>query len=162
MKYNKLDKKIVISWRIVRFIWLIVIILILGVPTILLSQEAFFVAVSPYIYAVEAIIFIYMVITPFLYPFIEYKQWGYIITDDRVEIKHGIFFIHTTIIPVIRIQHITISQGPIVRKLGLSSVGIHTASGAFDIEGLSNDNARAISDALKAMLYTRLEEKDKV
>lgn len=162
MNYNNLDKKIVTAWRITRFIRLIVIVLILGIPTFILSRQVFFPLFAPIIYAVEGIIFIYMIITPFLYPVIEYKQWGYIISDDRVEIKHGIFFIHTTVIPVMRIQHITIAQGPIIRKLGLSNVSIHTASGVFVIEGLSNEDARAITEALKAKLYTRFEAQDNV
>jgi uncharacterized protein len=162
MNYNILDKKIITVWRIIRFIRLIIITLILGIPTLILSQEDFFGLFAPYAYAAEGLIFAYMIITPFVYPAIEYRQWGYIISEDRVEIKHGIFFIHTTVIPVIRIQHITIRQGPVARKYGLSNVSIHTASGLFAIEGLINEDARAIAEALKAKLYTRLEAQDNV
>ena len=65
---------------------------------------------------------------------------------------------------MVRIQHITIDHGPILRKLGLSNVNIHTASGAFSIAGLSNETAKVVADALKERLYTRLEaqEQEKV
>ncbi len=161
MNYNKLDRKIVTCWRITRFIRLAVIGAVLGVPTLLLAGQDYFAPVAAYVYSIEGLIFTYLILTPFLYPVVEYRQWGYILSNDRVEIKHGIFFIETTIIPVIRIQHITVAQGPILRKLGLSNVNIHTASGAFAIEGLSNADARTIAEALKAKLDTRLEARDK-
>ena len=100
----------------------------------------------------------YLLVTVFLYPLIEYRQWGYIITEDRVEIRHGIFFLQTTVIPVIRVQHVTISQGPINRKLGISTIAINTASGVFKIEGLSDANAKAVADSLKSKLLIRIRK----
>lgn len=162
MNYNKLDPKIIFSWRIARLIRFAVVAVIFAIPTLILSSKDFFPELAPYVYSIEVLLLLYLLITPFLYPFIEYRQWGYIVSEDRVEIRRGIFFIHTTIIPVIRIQHVTISQGPINRRLGLSSVDINTASGAFSIVGLSDQNAREITEVLKARLYTRLEAQDKV
>lgn len=161
MSYNNLDKKIITSWRIARLIRFAVIVVVLGLPTLIVSNKDYFVPVATYIYLAEGLIFTYLAATFLLYPVIEYRQWGYIISDDRVEIKHGLFFIETIVIPIIRIQHITIVQGPILRKLGLSKVSIHTASGAFLIEGLSNNSAKAIAEALKARIYTRLDAEDK-
>jgi len=93
-----------------------------------------------------------------LYPIIEYKQWRYAITEDKVEIRHGIFFITTTVIPIIRVQHITISRGPIYRKLGLSAVKIFLASGSFEIEGLRENIANTISENLKSRVMERLNK----
>jgi len=93
-----------------------------------------------------------------IYPIIEYKQWRYAITEDKVEIRHGIFFVTTTVIPIIRVQHITISRGPIYRKLGLSSVKIFLASGSFDIEGLLENTATVISESLKSSVMERLNK----
>ena len=64
-------------------------------------------------------------------------------------------------IPIVRIQHITIFQGPINRKLGISCININTASGQFSIEGISNEDASLIAEGLKSKLYTRLEAQDK-
>ncbi|UWG96561.1 PH domain-containing protein [Dehalobacter sp. DCM] len=160
MAYHHLDKNIVTAWRVARFLRLAVVIVILGIPTLIVARQDFFVRPAPYVYAVEAFIFLYLMVTLFIYPVIEYRQWGYLILDDRIEIKHGIFFIATSIIPVIRIQHISIEHGPILRKLGLASVRIHTASGAFVIEGLAADTARTITEALKNQLYTRLQAQE--
>ena len=93
-----------------------------------------------------------------IYPEIEYRQWRYLITEDKVEIRHGIFFVETTIIPIVRIQHITISQGPIRRRFGLFGVKISLASGEHEIVGLTEEKAARVSDYLKTRLYVRLEE----
>jgi len=161
MEYNKLDKRILVSWRIVRLISILIIEAIMITATIILSRQSFFEPYIYYAYILVGIISVYMLVTLYLFPAIEYRQWGYIISDDRVEIRHGIFFIKNIVIPIVRIQHITISQGPINRKLGVSIINIHTASGQFGIEGISNETASSIAEGLKSKLYTRLESQDK-
>ncbi|MDO4546372.1 MAG: PH domain-containing protein, partial [Bacillota bacterium] len=76
------------------------------------------------------------------------------------EIVHGIFFITRDIIPVIRIQNITVKQGPIYRRYDLHTVEIALASGKFEIVGLSRQTADEIAEALRQKLYTRLEQKE--
>ena len=63
----------------------------------------------------------------------------------------------TSIVPIVRIQHITVGQGPIYRKLGLFKVTIALASGTFEIVGLRDERAKEISETLRARLYTRLD-----
>ena len=160
-EFQKLDPKIITSWKIVRWIRAGFLIILLSVPTLILAAQEFFEVVAIPVLVIDAFAAAYLLITPFLYPLIEYRQWGYIITEDRVEIRHGIFFLQTTIIPVIRVQHVTISQGPINRKLGISTIEINTASGAFKIEGLSNANAKSIADSLKSKLLIRMKQQEK-
>ncbi|QNU68416.1 PH domain-containing protein [Ruminiclostridium herbifermentans] len=161
MEYQKLDSRILISWRIVRLISLVIVGLILTVALIIMSRVTFLEAYLIYGYIVAGIILSYMLLGLFLYPAIEYRQWGYIISDDRVEIRHGIFLIKITVIPIVRIQHITISQGPINRRLGISTINVHTASGVFAIEGISSEEASAMAEMLKSKLYIRLENNEK-
>ena len=106
---------------------------------------------------VAIVLAVYKIVGLIIYPQIEYKQWGYIISEDRVDIRHGIFFVKHTIIPVVRIQHITVSQGPINRKLGVYEVEMSLASESFEIPCLSKDVADEIADNLKSRLYNRLE-----
>lgn len=62
-----------------------------------------------------------------LHPQLEYKQWSYKITDISVCYNHGIYTKHFTIIPISRIQHLEIKQGPVLKHFGLSNVEIYTA-----------------------------------
>lgn len=156
MAYKSLDKKIKVSWRISRLLFFVVIAAILGGATLILSLQTFWRDIGLYIIIADIGILLFFLVTVFLYPEIEYRQWKYEITDDKVEIRHGIFFITTSVIPVIRIQHISVSRGPVNRKLGLASVLIHTASGVFTIEGLDLKTCDELSENLKTKLYSRL------
>ena len=158
MNYEKLDEKAILSWRISRIISFLFIFITLGGVLLFLNNADLENKYKNYIYIAIGLLLLYKLIGIILYPIIEYQQWRYAITQDKVEIRHGIFFITTTVIPIIRVQHITISRGPIYRKLGLSSVKIFLASGSFDIEGLGEDTANVISENLKSRVMERLNK----
>ena len=155
MEYQKPDKKIIKGWRTARLIWLVIFLVAALLTTFLFDIDGL----------VWRIIFRYglwaacgyCLIDLIFYPPIEYRQWGYYIDDEKVVIRHGLFFINQTIIPIIRIQNITISQGPINRHLGLYKVEIALASGSYEIVGLDKETADAISESLRAKLYHRME-----
>ncbi len=159
--FQKLDPRIVTSWRISRWIRFGLLEAIQTAGLAIFLKQGFPAEITVPVIILYAVIFLYLVITPFLYPAIEYRQWGYIISEDRVEIRHGIFFIQRTIIPIVRIQHVTITQGPINRKLGVSTILINTASGVFKIEGLSDRDADLIAESLKSRLVARIHRADK-
>lgn len=160
MEYIKLDKKAITSWRIGRTISFAVLFVVCAA---LWVGSGFFPEVADYkrmIGAILLLVLVYKLIGIFLYPLIEYRQWGYYITEDKVDIRHGIFFVTNTVVPIIRIQHITISQGPINRKLGLYGVELSLASDDFKIEGLRKEVAGEIAENLKNRLYSRLTARE--
>lgn len=94
-----------------------------------------------------------------IYPEIEYRQWSYCLTADRIEIKKGIIFHSTTIIPITRIQHVTVSEGPFARLYGLAKVDITTAGSTNDIDGLAVETARELCDRMKNAVNTKVLDK---
>lgn len=160
MKYEKLDKKAILSWRIGRIIGFIIFGAILIGGLLFANNSEALETYMHYGYIVAGIMLIYMLVGIIVYPEIEYRQWRYMITEDKVELQHGIFFVKTTVIPIIRVQHITMSRGPIYRKLGLSKVTIFLASGSFEIEGLNENVANMISENLKTRVFERLNKED--
>lgn len=159
MEYNRVDPRAIKSWRIGQLIGLIVVLAVSVPAAFFLLQSNWESGFKYIILGGIAVICLYSAAAVLIFPAIEYRQWGYIVEEDKVVIRHGIFFIKETIIPVIRIQNITVSQGPINRKLGLYEVEIALASGNFSIEGLDKETADAISENLKSRLYKRVEEK---
>ena len=154
MDYMKLDKKAITSWRMGRILRLPIWIVVCAAAFV----GGMFLPVAGGIVKTAAIVLaVYKIAGLIIYPQIEYKQWGYKISEDRVDIRHGIFFVKHTIVPVVRIQHITVSQGPINRKLDLYEVEMSLASESFEIPCLSKDVADEIADNLKSRLYNRLE-----
>lgn len=160
MNYEKPDPKAITGWRIGRLIGLL-IFLIMGIAASIVVT--FVDELSPatiWVYLGSGALVLLNLLGLLILPVIEYRQWKYLITDEKVEIVHGIFFVTTSIVPIVRIQHITIGQGPIYRKLGLFNVTIALASGTFEIVGLQETRAREISETLRARLYTRLDAQD--
>ncbi|KRM92601.1 PH domain-containing protein [Liquorilactobacillus cacaonum] len=72
-----------------------------------------------------------LLLIPYRYYFHRYK-----INQTEVAIQTGFFFRKTTYIPLIRIQHIETSQGPILRFVHLTELSIHTAANVHLLSGL--------------------------
>lgn len=80
-----------------------------------------------------------------------YRAWGYRIDERVLEIRSGLLFERTRLLPLSRIQHVDIERGPFERKFGLASLVLHTAgthSSSIRIPGLDADVARTLRDHL--------------
>lgn len=163
---EKPDIKAKSAWRVARAIGFLVVLIIALAATVgatLWSSKIYDPGYFPIIvYIASCALVLWRLLALILYPIIEYRQWFYSISEDRVEIRHGIFFIKNSVIPIIRIQHVTVEQGPIYRRFGLYNVSISLASGNFQILGLRQDRAEEISNILNQQLYARLEAEDKI
>lgn len=80
------------------------------------------------------------------WPGVTYRHWSYRLGDDALEVDHGVAFRVHSVIPYFRVQHVDTAQGPIDRRLGLTTLTIHTASAATDatLPGLADDDARSV------------------
>ena len=80
------------------------------------------------------------------WPGVTYRHWSYRLGDEAIEVDHGVAFRVHSVIPYFRVQHVDTAQGPIDRRLGLTSLTIHTASAATDamLPGLADDDARSV------------------
>ena len=155
LNYEKLDKLAKKSWFISRLITLLVIIIVLIALRIFLSDKlgdkAFIIS------SIIALVILFFTINAFIYPEIVYNQWRYSVSEDCIELIHGIFFVKNTVIPVVRIQHIKTSQGPINRKLGLANMEIFTAGGAHKIPNINREKAEEIAIYLKDKLHIKIK-----
>lgn len=160
MDYEKIDIKMKKVWRLSKALDLTVILIIIVAAWLLIKNLATPIeqgSILPWFYGISASLVLWRLISIFIFTEIEYRQWGYKIHNEKIDIHHGIFFTTHSIIPVIRIQHVTVIQGPIYRRFGLYGVKISLASGEFKILGLKENLAKEISDNLNARLYERLE-----
>ena len=87
------------------------------------------------------------------WPFLTWQRWGWALDDEELLIGRGVLFRSLTAIPVGRIQHVDVRQGPIEQALGLARVIVHTASGLGGdgiVPGLEAAEAEALRDRLVA------------
>ena len=84
-----------------------------------------------------------------------YRAWGYRLADDELRVAYGVWTRVETHVPLARVQHVDISQGPIERMFGVCRLILHTAGTANSVvvlPGLSRSNAEAIRDEVRSRI----------
>jgi membrane protein YdbS with pleckstrin-like domain len=93
-----------------------------------------------------------MVVAAVVVPRLRYDRWRWELTDDALDVSHGVLTRVESSIPVFRVQQIDVRQGPVERWFGIVSLHIATASAASDgvLPGIDTDRAEAIRAQLLA------------
>lgn len=95
-----------------------------------------------------------LVSTVFLAPR-RWRRWGYAFTERELHIAFGWFTRVHTVVPVSRVQHIDVSQGPIERSAGVATLSLHTAGAENSLvvlSGISLRRAEEIRDAIRGRI----------
>jgi len=77
-------------------------------------------------------------------PEIKYKRFHYELFDDELEIQSGLIFISNVLVPMVRVQHVELESGPLMRKYDLASVSVVTAATTHTISGLKQEEAQQL------------------
>lgn len=88
-----------------------------------------------------------------LWPSIEYRHARWAWGEDGLEIHRGVFWRHKISIPISRIQHVDVSQGPLQRQFGLGKVTVHTAGtrhAAIELSGIAYEAATWLREQIIA------------
>jgi membrane protein YdbS with pleckstrin-like domain len=91
----------------------------------------------------------------FISPGRRYRAWGYAMEAEELGIAHGVWTRVETTVPLGRVQHIDVSQGPLERSLGVCRLVLHTAgtmSSRVVLPGLSRATAERIRDEVRARI----------
>jgi len=91
-------------------------------------------------------------------PNIRHRVWRYEVHENEIDIQHGIFVVTRVIVPMVRVQHVATSQGPILRKYNLASVQISTAATTHSIPALDVEEADQLRDSISRL--ARVTEDD--
>jgi len=84
-----------------------------------------------------------------------WNRWRYAFTGSELHVARGWLFRLHTVVPVVRVQHIDISQGPLERGAGVATLQVHTAGTEHSLvvlPGLALARAEAIRDAIRAQI----------
>jgi membrane protein YdbS with pleckstrin-like domain len=142
---NRLDPRVKTAWRIQTAVVAIPLFLIsLGVAgaVSLGGGMALLVVLIPLVTLALVVLWLWPV------PEIRYRRWRWEVTELEVRLQHGLFIIERTVIPMVRVQHVDTSQGPIMRAFGLSDVKVSTAAGAHSIPALADEDAASLRDRI--------------
>ncbi|UYO36057.1 PH domain-containing protein [Bacillus zhangzhouensis] len=93
-----------------------------------------------------------------LIPKIRHHIWRYEVFENEIEIQHGLIRVTRVIVPMVRVQHVDTSQGPLLRRYRLASVQITTAATVHDIPALELEEADELRDYISRL--ARVTEDD--
>ena len=99
-----------------------------------------------------ALLFIYPAL---IGPVRRYRAWGYRLDTEELLLRHGLWTHVETTVPLRRVQHLDVAQGPLERLLRVTRLVLHTAGTANSqvvLPGLSRATAEMIRDEIRAQI----------
>ncbi len=86
------------------------------------------------------------------WPAARHKRLRYLVDEGGLRIRRGVFWRKVIWIPISRVQHTDVSQGPAQRKFELATLTVHTAGTAgasISLAGLEHGIATRLCDHLR-------------
>jgi membrane protein YdbS with pleckstrin-like domain len=89
-----------------------------------------------------------------LVPELRWRRWRWDLTDEGIDIQHGAFTVHRTLIPWVRVQHVETQRGVFEQAFGLATVIVHNAAAAHTIPMLAQADAEELRERIAARAQT--------
>lgn len=118
---NQISRKGLTVWRwygLFQFLFLILVAI--GVYFILDRTEADW----KFNFISLAVLLLHIIFFMILFPKVRWMRWRYEVREAEIELQHGLFIVKRTLIPMIRVQHVDTTQGPLLRKYNLAVLTI--------------------------------------
>ena len=157
MSFKNVNSNVKKNWMINRSIVLTILLVGYLCSIVFIPKEIFGLWLGLVI--LESILLFMQIVYAYIFPSIQYKKYLYLVKDDEIVISKGVIFIESTVIPVVQIQDIGFSQGPIELMLGLASLEISTAGSDHTINGLTKEKAEELVNQLKEKIKVYVNKK---
>ena len=86
-----------------------------------------------------------------------YRRLHYKLTDRLLQVVRGWLFHVDTVVPLVRVQHIDVTRGPLEKAFGVATLVVHTAgthNSIVTLPGLAPERAREIRDIIREQVRT--------
>lgn len=126
--------------------WAAVLVIAAGLGELLASAEL------PFPGVVLVPVLAFAVWSAGIAPGRRWRRWGYAFTGTELHVAQGLLVRIHTIVPVARVQHIDVVQGPLERLFGLTALALHTAGSEDSVvvlPGITRATAESIRDAIR-------------
>lgn len=83
------------------------------------------------------------------------RRWSWAFTGPELHVASGWLTRRHIIVPVRRVQHLDLAQGPVERRYGIATLILHTAGtdhSRVTVPGLTRADAEAIRDAIRTRI----------
>jgi membrane protein YdbS with pleckstrin-like domain len=110
------------TWFIIDFLLVILLILTCTIVPVIIASESDWIITGLTLTGMLILIVIFIAWVRLYYA----SMW-YELKDDEMSWKRGVWFRRTGIVPYNRITNLDVIQGPVMRRLGISTLSIQTA-----------------------------------
>jgi len=89
-----------------------------------------------------------------------YRRLGYALHPTMLQVVRGWLFHADTVVPLVRVQHIDVTRGPLDKSFGTATLVVHTAgthNSIVTLPGLAPDKASAIRDEIRHHIRSDFE-----
>jgi len=89
-----------------------------------------------------------------------YRRLGYALHPKLLQVVRGWLFHTDTLVPLVRVQHIDVTRGPLDKAFGTATLVVHTAgthNSIVVLPGLAPDKASAIRDEIRQHIRSDFE-----
>jgi uncharacterized protein len=87
-------------------------------------------------------------------PVLRYRRWRWGLDQEQLDLVHGVWPVVRTIVPVTRIQHVSVQRTGWSDLFGLVSLHVSTAAGTTTIPALTRPQGDELRDRILALLRT--------
>ena len=94
---------------------------------------------------------VFLFVMAYLWPSVVHRHASWRLDDEGLEIRRGVLWRHQITIPLGRVQHADVSQGPLQRMFELGTLTVHTAgtqNASVGLEGLTHSIAISLRDQI--------------
>ncbi|MBD2870912.1 PH domain-containing protein [Paenibacillus arenilitoris] len=91
-----------------------------------------------------ALFIVTFILFTWIIPKMKHARFLYELFEEELEIQKGLVFLSNVLVPMVRVQHVELESGPMMRKYGLASVSIVTAATTHRISGLKLEEAQQL------------------
>ncbi|UTE76791.1 PH domain-containing protein [Rossellomorea sp. KS-H15a] len=147
MPQKKLAKKVVQVWLASNIISCVVGFAVLGM-LFYLDHRFQWTEWIGWILIALAVYSVIDFIWSFFQPGFLYRSWRFDFDEEFLQLKSGFWQEQHHLVPMTKIQAVSTSQGPLLRKFGLRSIGIETMGSTHEIPALSEELAIEIRDTI--------------
>ncbi|ALC83803.1 MULTISPECIES: PH domain-containing protein [Bacillus] len=152
---NQINLRGLKVWRLQEIINSIIFLLVV----IALFTLSYFFNWPYWIGAIAAVLWLIVsIVSIWIYPNVKHKYWRYEVLENEIDIQHGIFVNKRVIVPMVKVQHVDTTQGPLLRRFNLSTVEISTAATKHLIPALDAEEADQLRDFISRL--ARVTEDD--
>ncbi len=89
-----------------------------------------------------------------------FARLHYLLTDRLLQVVDGLLFHTDTVVPLVRVQHLDVTRGPLDKMFGTATLVVHTAgtrNSIVTVPGLAPNRAAEIRDIIREHVRTDFE-----